>query len=160
MDVILHGDAVTAVSEWASRLTLWPHSLVACAHFTQQVPSHVSPEHLVSQAVDNRADEPRQDLDKDMDGKVYVQFLLGQQEEQTLFKHGPHINKHAQQQLETVEENSVSGFFEVHSCSLGGKQNPEVGVKEREPNQDETNDVRCVPLLHAVGASEHFVSGT
>lgn len=59
-----------------------------------------------------------------------------------------------------MEENSVSGFFKVCSCFLGSKQNPEISVKECEPDQGETNDVRHLPLLLAVVASEHEISGT
>ena len=69
--------------------------VVARTDFTQQVPSHMSPEELVSQSVDDGADKARQDLGNDVGGKAYGRVVLGQQVEQTLFKHGFHINKHA-----------------------------------------------------------------
>lgn len=59
-----------------------------------------------------------------------------------------------------MEENCVSGFFNVYARILGCKQNPEVSVEEREPHEGETNDVWRVPLLQAVAASEHVISGT
>ena len=59
-----------------------------------------------------------------------------------------------------MEQNSVSGFLKVCSRSLGSEQNPEVRVEEHEPNEDETNDVRGVSLLQAVGAPEHHVPDT
>ncbi len=59
-----------------------------------------------------------------------------------------------------MQENSVSGFFNVYNCLLGSKQNPEVSVEEYEPNQDKANNVWSVPLLQAVRASEHVISGT
>ena len=62
--------------------------VVARTDFTHQVPSHISPEKLVSQSVDGGADN-------DVGGKAYGRVVLGQQVEQTLFKHGSHINNHA-----------------------------------------------------------------
>ena len=50
----------------------------ACAHFTRQVPFHISPEDLVSQSVDNGTNKPWQDLDNDIHGKAYLLELCGQ----------------------------------------------------------------------------------
>lgn len=52
--------------------------VVACAHFTKQVPCHMSPEGLVSQSVDNGTNKPWHDLDNDVGGEAYGRVLFGQ----------------------------------------------------------------------------------
>lgn len=59
-----------------------------------------------------------------------------------------------------MEENSVSGFCNVDSRSLGSKHNPEVSVEEREPDQGKTNIVWSISFPQTVSASEHEISGT
>ena len=67
---------------------------------TGQVPGPVLPELLVPEAVDDGAEEARDDVDKQEEDVADLQAQAGEEGDEGSLKGGHHEGKHAQQQLE------------------------------------------------------------
>lgn len=108
------------------------------------------PEGLVSYAVDDGADGPRQNLHDNVTGKQRIRVIPGEPEQQSLFEERLCIRCHAQQHLETVENDGVSGLPGIFTGRFCSEHNSEIGVEDDEPDNDQVEDVGDVPLLDDV----------
>ena len=115
----------------------------------------VHPEGLVSQAVHHGADGPWQNADDDVAREQWVRQTIGEPVFQKRFQQRVHVYQHAQQQLEAVEQDGVSGLLCVRAGGSGGEQDAEVRVEQGQPNDDQQQQVPGIPLEDDVRATEH-----
>ena len=120
----------------------------------------VRPEGLVSQAVHHGADGPGQNVDDDVARKQCVRQTIGEPVVQKRFQQWVCVHQHAQQQLEAVEQDGVSGLLCIRAGGPGGEQDAEVRVDQGQPHDDQQQHVVGVPLEDDARAAEHGLPQT
>lgn len=121
--------------------------LLRCSDFAEQIPLEVLPHGVVPHAVDDGADGARQDLHNDEAGKERVCLVLWEGLQDELVQLGGRVCGGAEQHLNCMQQNCVSGFLGTFARGFCSKQNLEVRVKDNDPNYNQIHIIGVVSLL-------------
>ena len=119
--------------------------------FTQHASLQVPSESLVSQAVNDGTEKPREHLYDDVTDEQCIAVICGEPEEQTTLQHRGDVGQHAEQQLEGVQQDSVPGLLCVCVSSFSRYQDLHIDVEQDEPHQHKEHNVVYVDFLDEFG---------
>lgn len=108
--------------------------LINFTNFTQQIPSEILPESVVSNPINDWTDGSGQDLHNNVGSKQGVGVILGEPDLQSVFELRRRIWSHAEEQLEAMKDYCVSGFLGVFVGFFCSEEDLQVGVEDYEPN--------------------------
>ena len=120
----------------------------------------VHPEGLVSEAVHHGADGAWQNADDDVTCEQVVRTTVGEKVAEKRFQQRVCVRQHAQQQLEPMEQDGVSGLLGIHAGCPDDEKYVEVCVEQGQPNDDQQQHVGDFPLAEDVRVAEHHLPHT
>ena len=110
--------------------------------------SELGPELLVAHAVDEGAEEARQDVDQNEGGEEDYGALVGQDPDEGYDYEGRHVGEHADEQLDAVQQDGVPRLPGRRSAAgggggggVGGEQHLEVGGDQGDAHHGQEEDL-------------------
>lgn len=124
------------------------HCVVALT--AQKVHPEIFPELLVPDAINDGAQEPRQDVNNQVVCKPDFQDPTREDDVQDDLDARGDVGEHAHGQLDAVEEDSVPGFLGRRLLAGEGpgcKQDPQVGEDQNQKHAGEIDDIKGFPFF-------------